>query len=200
MTVNGTHGFEREKKTYTDKTKSNPAARDDTLRSKDTKQSVCARNWRVFISFFASDPPHGPTVLSTFTSHAGCCVSSSASDLLLLRWRFLLLILLYFFFVGVLQQLASRGPVPNGTLNPRGLPLSPQTLQTSSRFSLHLHLHVLNPDCRENVTKHDWNGVQCNSTLFYFRKYLFCSFCWKFDYYIHVKVQGFGTFLWFKVL
>ncbi len=32
------------KKTYTDKTKLNPAARDDTLRSKHTKQSVCARN------------------------------------------------------------------------------------------------------------------------------------------------------------
>ncbi len=41
----------REKKTYTDKTKLNPAARDDTLRSKDTKRSVCARNWTVFISF-----------------------------------------------------------------------------------------------------------------------------------------------------
>ncbi len=46
MAVNGTHGFER-KKTYTDKTKLNPAARDDTLRSKDTKQLVCARNWTV---------------------------------------------------------------------------------------------------------------------------------------------------------
>ncbi len=38
-------------KTCRDKTKSNPAARDDTLRSKDTKRSVCARNWTVFISF-----------------------------------------------------------------------------------------------------------------------------------------------------
>ncbi len=37
------------KKAYTDKTKLNPAARDDTLRSKDTKRSVCARNWTVFI-------------------------------------------------------------------------------------------------------------------------------------------------------
>ncbi len=53
----------RVKKTYTDKTKLNPAARDDTLRSKDTKRSVCARNWTVFISFFTSDPPHSPTVL-----------------------------------------------------------------------------------------------------------------------------------------
>ncbi len=43
MAVNGTHGFEI-KKSYTDKTKLNLAARDDTLRSKDMKQSVCARN------------------------------------------------------------------------------------------------------------------------------------------------------------
>ncbi len=47
------------KKTYTDKTKLNPAARDDALRSKDTKRSVCARNWTVFIYIFTSDPPHG---------------------------------------------------------------------------------------------------------------------------------------------
>ncbi len=67
MAVNGTHGFER-KKTYTDKTKLNPAARDDTLRSKDTKQLVCARNWTVFILFLTSDLPHCPTVLSTFTT------------------------------------------------------------------------------------------------------------------------------------
>ncbi len=52
------------KKTYTDKTKLNPAARDDTLRSLDTKRSVCARNWTVFISSFTSDLPPGPTVLS----------------------------------------------------------------------------------------------------------------------------------------
>ncbi len=37
----------REKKTYTDKTKLNPAACDDTLRSKDKKRSVCARNFPV---------------------------------------------------------------------------------------------------------------------------------------------------------
>ncbi len=60
--------WEKKKKTYTDKTKLNPAARDDTLRSKDTKRSACARNWTVFISFFTSDPPHGPTVLSTVTT------------------------------------------------------------------------------------------------------------------------------------
>ncbi len=41
-----------EKQTYTDKTKWNPAARDDTLRSKDTEWSVCARNWTVFKLFF----------------------------------------------------------------------------------------------------------------------------------------------------
>ncbi len=36
------------------------SARDDTLRSKDKKRLVCARNWTVFIYiFFASDPPHG---------------------------------------------------------------------------------------------------------------------------------------------
>ncbi len=51
MSVNGTQVFER-KKTYTDKTKLIPAARDDTLRCKDMKRSVCARNWTVFISFF----------------------------------------------------------------------------------------------------------------------------------------------------
>ncbi len=33
MAVNGTHAFERQK-TYTDKTKLNPVARDDTLRIK----------------------------------------------------------------------------------------------------------------------------------------------------------------------
>ncbi len=43
MAVNGTHVL-REKKTYTDKTKLNPAACGDTLMSKDTKQSVYARN------------------------------------------------------------------------------------------------------------------------------------------------------------
>ncbi len=43
MAVNGTHGFVRKKK-YTDKTNLNPVARDDTLRSKDMKRSVCARN------------------------------------------------------------------------------------------------------------------------------------------------------------
>ncbi len=61
---------------------------------------------------------------------------------------------------------------------------------------LFLHLHVLNPNCRENMTKHDWNSMQSNkviSTLFYFRKYFFCSFCWTFDYYILVQVKGFGT-------
>uniref|UniRef100_A0A673J018 TROVE domain-containing protein n=1 Tax=Sinocyclocheilus rhinocerous TaxID=307959 RepID=A0A673J018_9TELE len=44
MEVNGNHGFESKKKTYTNKTKLNPAARDDTLMCKDTKRSVCARN------------------------------------------------------------------------------------------------------------------------------------------------------------
>ncbi len=53
---------------YTDKRKLNPAARDDTLRSKDMKRSVCARNWTVFILFFTSDPQHGPTLLSAFTT------------------------------------------------------------------------------------------------------------------------------------
>ncbi len=43
----------REKKTYTDKTKLNPAARYDILRSKDTERLVCT----VFIYiFFTSDP------------------------------------------------------------------------------------------------------------------------------------------------
>ncbi len=69
------------KKTYTDNTKLNPAARDDTLRSKDMKRLVCARNWTVFISgVFTSDPPHCPTVLSAFTT-------SGATRLLLLALR-----------------------------------------------------------------------------------------------------------------
>ncbi len=46
---------------------------DDTLRSKDSKRSVCARNWtvfRMFFFFFTSDPPYCPTVLilSAFTT------------------------------------------------------------------------------------------------------------------------------------
>ncbi len=40
-----------EKKHTQTKTKLNPAARDNTLRSKDTKWSVCARNWTVFILY-----------------------------------------------------------------------------------------------------------------------------------------------------
>ncbi len=44
----------REKKTYTDKTKLNPAARDDILRSKDTKLNS------IYIVFFTSDPLHCP--------------------------------------------------------------------------------------------------------------------------------------------
>ncbi len=73
MAVNGTHGFESKKKqTYTDKTKLNPAARDDTrTRDEDMKQSVCARNWTVFISYFTSLPEH------VDASRAGCCVKSS---------------------------------------------------------------------------------------------------------------------------
>ncbi len=57
-----------EKKTYTDKTKLHHVALDDKLRSKDTKWSVCARTWTLFILFFTSDPPHGPTLLSAFTT------------------------------------------------------------------------------------------------------------------------------------
>ncbi len=55
QSYNGSQWYSRlweRKKTYTDKTKLNPAARGDTLRSKDTKRSVCARNWTVFISVF----------------------------------------------------------------------------------------------------------------------------------------------------
>ncbi len=78
MSVNGTHNFEREKKTYTDKTKLNPAARDDSLRSKDMKRLVCTRNGTVFISLFTSDPPHGQTVLSLFTQHPVHDASSSS--------------------------------------------------------------------------------------------------------------------------
>ncbi len=78
MSVNGTHNFERKKKTYTDKTKLNPAARDDSLRSKDMKRLVCTRNGTVFISLFTSDPPHGQTVLSLFTQHPVHDASSSS--------------------------------------------------------------------------------------------------------------------------
>ncbi len=52
----------REKKTSTDKTKLNPAARDDTLMSKDTKRSVFVGKRTVFISLFNSDPPHAVQV------------------------------------------------------------------------------------------------------------------------------------------
>ncbi len=52
-------GALRETKTCTDKTKLNPAARDDTLKSKDKERLVCARSWTVFIYiFFTSDPLH----------------------------------------------------------------------------------------------------------------------------------------------
>ncbi len=46
----------RDKKTYTDKTKLSSAARDDTLRSKDTKRSVCARKLNSVYIVFTSDP------------------------------------------------------------------------------------------------------------------------------------------------
>ncbi len=56
MSVNGTHGFEREKK-YTDKTKLNSAARDDTLRSKDTKTiSLCNSIYIVFYAAMSNCP------------------------------------------------------------------------------------------------------------------------------------------------
>ncbi len=45
-------GALRETKTCTDKTKLNPAARDDTLKSKDKERLVCARSWTVFIYIF----------------------------------------------------------------------------------------------------------------------------------------------------
>ncbi len=57
-----------------------------------------------------------------------------------------------------------------------------------------LHLHVLNPNCRENMTKHDWNCMQSNIALYFIsQSVFFCSFCLTFDSYIHVQVQGFGT-------
>ncbi len=58
----------RVKKTIHRQTKLNPAACDDTLRSKDTKRSVCARTEQYLYRFFTSDPPHCPTVLSVFTT------------------------------------------------------------------------------------------------------------------------------------
>ncbi len=50
IAVNGSHGFES-KKTYTNKTKLNPVARDDTLRSKDMKQ-LCKKMNSIYIVFF----------------------------------------------------------------------------------------------------------------------------------------------------
>ncbi len=45
MALNGTHGFERKKKKKKHtQTKLNPVVCDDTLKSKDTKRSVCALN------------------------------------------------------------------------------------------------------------------------------------------------------------
>ncbi len=57
MAVNGTL---REKTHIQTKTKSNPAARDDALRSKDTKRSVCEKLNSVYI-VFTSDTPHKKT-------------------------------------------------------------------------------------------------------------------------------------------
>ncbi len=56
-----------ETKKHRDKTKLNTVARDDTLRSKDTKRSVCARNGTVFISFLPLIH-QCPTPLSAFTT------------------------------------------------------------------------------------------------------------------------------------
>ncbi len=50
----------REKTTYTDKAKLNPAARDGTLRSKDNNQSVQETKPCLYI-FFTSDTPNKTT-------------------------------------------------------------------------------------------------------------------------------------------
>ncbi len=53
--------------------------------------------------------------------------------------------------------------------------------QTSSRI-------LSAPSCFKSQVpgQHDWNVCKA--------LYFFCSFCWTFDYYIHVQVQGFGKF------
>ncbi len=58
----------REKKIIHRQTKLNPAARDDTLRSKDTNDRSVQETQQYLYCFFTSDPPHCPTVLSAFTT------------------------------------------------------------------------------------------------------------------------------------
>ncbi len=70
------------KKTYTDKTKLNPVAHDNTMKSYDTKQSVCARNWTVFISFITSDS----RVFTTSGAWQKYCLVS-CTDRLFRVWR-----------------------------------------------------------------------------------------------------------------
>ncbi len=58
MAVNGTHGYESKKKTYTDKTKLNPAATwryTEVLRHETI--SLCKKLNSIYIIFFTSDPP-----------------------------------------------------------------------------------------------------------------------------------------------
>ncbi len=65
---------------------------------------------------------------------------------------------------------------------------------------LFLHLHVLNPNCWENMTKHDWNGMQSNIALYFISESIFfCSFCWTFDLYSCAS-SGFWYFKvsWFQ--
>ncbi len=71
----------RDKKTYTDKTKLNPAARDDTLRSKDTKQSKLNSIYIIF----TSDTLQCLTVLSTSQHPARDASSCFTADRRLIR-------------------------------------------------------------------------------------------------------------------
>ncbi len=73
------NGSQWDSRPWERKNKLNPVAWENTVRSKDTKRSICAWNWTVFISFVTSDLPQCPTVLSAFTK-AACDASSGIID------------------------------------------------------------------------------------------------------------------------
>ncbi len=62
-------GLWEKKKTYTDKTKLNPVARDDTHWGLKTQKYQSVQETEQYLyRFFTSDAPHCPTVLSAFTT------------------------------------------------------------------------------------------------------------------------------------
>ncbi len=46
---------------------------------------------------------------------------------------------------------------------------------------------------RENMTKHDWNGMQSNIALYFISESIFSTHFVEHLTNIHVQVQGFGT-------